>query len=167
MALDTEVQERRGAKYAAGFRLSDFFPYRVRIFYRAVTRSIRNIYEEGYGLTVSEWRTMANLNDVETLSASEIVTRSSMDKVNVSRAITSLQKKDMLKRHVDPTDRRRVLLRLTPEGRRVVSEIIPRVKSIESRLLDGLTDAEINELHRIMDKIRDNADRLEQSTDGD
>jgi len=74
------------------FELENFFPYLVRVYYRAVSQSVSTIYEREYKLTVSEWRAMAVLGNEQPLSAGEIVKRSSIDKVKVSRAIAGLTK---------------------------------------------------------------------------
>ncbi len=143
-----------------GFDLHSFFPYQVRVFYRAVSQSVSNIYGSRYGLTVPEWRAMAVLGPYGTLSASEIVQRSSMDKVNVSRAIKGLQKANFLKRDIDGEDKRRAVLRLTKEGREAYSILVPLVKNLEANLLDGLTDLEKEMLTALMDKIRLKAEAL-------
>ena len=46
-----------GSTETADFDLHSFFPYLVRIYYRAVSSSITDIYASRYGLSVSEWRT--------------------------------------------------------------------------------------------------------------
>ena len=43
------------------FTLEAFFPYQVRMFYLQVSQAVRAIYASRYGLSVSEWRTMAVL----------------------------------------------------------------------------------------------------------
>jgi len=143
------------------FALADFFPYLVRLFYRDVSLSVRAAYEPAHGLSAAEWRTMAVLNEYEPLSAKEIVARSSMDKVNVSRAVAGLQRAGLLDRHVDPTDRRRVLLRLTPQGRRVLRALIPSVLAVERQLLAGLDETEQATLKTLMARVRDNARALQ------
>jgi len=147
------------------FRLGTFFPYLVRMFYRDVSLSVRAVYAPAHGLTAAEWRTMAVLNEYEPLSAKQIVARSSMDKVNVSRAVAGLEKAGRLARHVDPTDRRRVLLRLTPRGRAVLRDVVPRVLEVERRLLEGFTDAERETLAGLMQRVRDNAAALRTPDD--
>lgn len=142
------------------FDLQTFFPYHVRVFYRAVSETVKEIYSSRYGLTVDEWRTMANLQNLEPLSAKEIVKRSSIGKVNVSRAIASLQDRGLLERHVDPTDRRRALLRLTPKGRKVMRELLPLLLDAERRLLDGLSDDERRVMVDMMARIRAKADEM-------
>lgn len=142
------------------FRLERFFPYLVRRYYRATSGTVSRIYKSRFGLSVHEWRTMAVLNDYEPLSAKEIVARSSMDKVNVSRAIASLKRDGRLERHVDPTDRRRALLRLTGQGKRVMRELVPLVLAAEQRLLHGLSEAEVAQLESLMRRVEQNAERV-------
>lgn len=144
------------------FRLATFFPYRVRTFYRDVSLSVQAVYAPAHGLTPAEWRTMAVLAEHEPMSATQIVARSSMDKVNVSRAVAGLEKAGLLARHVDPADRRRALLRLTPRGRAVLADLVPRVLAVERQLLDGLTDTECDTLVRLMQRVRDNAAALRE-----
>ncbi len=143
------------------FQLASYFPYLVRIFYRDVSQTVKDVYTNLYGLSVSEWRTMSVLHDFEPLSAKEIVSRSSMDKVNVSRSISSLQKSKFLERHVDPTDRRRVLLRLTPAGKQVMRELIPKILEVERELLKGLNHNERETLVQLMRKVSLNAHAIQ------
>ena len=145
-------------RYPIDFDLQTFFPYLVRIYYRAVSQSVTNIYSTLYGLSVSEWRTMAVLGPHQPLSASEIVERSSMDKVNVSRAIAGLRKKGLLGRGVNTDDRRRIVLWLTERGLEVFRTLVPLVRELEVKLLDGLSEDERTTLIRLMEKVRKNAE---------
>ncbi|MBL4613492.1 MAG: winged helix-turn-helix transcriptional regulator [Magnetovibrio sp.] len=146
------------------FQLATYFPYMVRIFYRDVSQTVKDVYTTIFGLSVSEWRTMSVLNDFEPLSAKEIVSRSSMDKVNVSRSISSLQRRKYLERHIDPADRRRVLLRLTRQGKQVMIELIPLVQEIERDLLKGLSAVERETLVKLMRKVSLNAHAIQPPT---
>lgn len=142
------------------FDLDGFFPYRVRVFYQAVSSSVSDVYAPLYGLSVSEWRTMAVLGPNQALSAGEIVARSSMDKVNVSRAIKKLRASGLLKRDIDGDDRRRAVLRLTDEGVAVFRTLVPLVQQREAALLEGLTAEERESLLRLMERVSRNAAAL-------
>jgi len=145
------------------FQLEKFFPYLVRIYYRAVSQSVSSIYERDYGLTVSEWRAMAVLGNArEPLSAGEIVTRSSIDKVKVSRAIAGLTKAGYLERRVDEDDRRKVALQLTRSGYYVFEELVDKVQKLENKLLDGFSTQEKEQLLMLMARVRHNAQGLDQ-----
>jgi DNA-binding MarR family transcriptional regulator len=142
------------------FQLETFFPYLVRIYYRAVSESVMEIYERDYGLSVSEWRAMAVLGNEQPLSASEIVQRSSIDKVRVSRAISGLTKAGYLERRVDEDDRRKVALQLTRAGQNVFEELVGKVQNLECQLLDGFSEDEKETLKSLMARVRKNAGNL-------
>ena len=144
----------------AAFRLDGFFPYLVRLYYQAVSGAVADIYGPRFGLTVSEWRTMVVLGPRQALSAGEIVARSSMDKVAVSRAIGRLRDAGLLKRDIDGEDRRRAVLRLTEDGCRVFDALVPLVLQRERDLLEGFTASERETLLAFMARIRRNASAL-------
>ncbi len=142
------------------FELGNFFPYLVRIFYRSVSDAVAQSYQAPFDLRVSEWRTMAVLGPYEALSASEIVTRSSMDKVTVSRAIKGLQGRGLLKRDIDGDDKRRAVLRLTHEGQVIFSQIVPQVNASAEKCLAGLSGEERRILVSLMERVRMNGEAI-------
>ncbi len=144
--------------------LQNFFPYQVRVFYRAVSDSLAQIYSSRFGLTVSEWRVMAVLGP-DMFSASELVARSSLGKVNVSRAIKGLQKLGYVRRDIDGSDKRRAAVRLTAEGCRVLAILVPLVKAREAELFDGMTLEEKEMILGAMAKIQQNAARFRAQPD--
>lgn len=148
------------------FDLHKFFPYLVRIFYRSVSDSVLRIYGSKFNLTVSEWRVMVVIKPNRVLSAGEIVERSSMTNVDVSRAISRLQKSGFLKRDINGDDKRRAALRLTDRGVEIFNALIPMVTKLESDLLQGLSDEEVQIFLSTMVKVRANAERLMQTNDG-
>ncbi len=140
------------------FDLREFFPYLVRVYYRAVSDAVSNVYANQYGLSVSEWRTMAVLGSIKALSASEIVEQSSMDKVTVSRAIKGLQTLGYLRRDVDTADKRRAVLKLTQAGINAFGELVPMVKQVEKDCLQGLSPEEQKTLISLMNRVQQNAE---------
>lgn len=142
------------------FDLHKFFPYMVRVFYRSVSDSISHIYTSKFNLSVSEWRVIVTLGTNNVFSASEIVERSSVTKVNVSRATKSLHKRGLLKRDINGIDKRRAALRLTAEGKEIYTTLVPLVTALEEELLDGLTQREFETLISLMSKIQKNAENV-------
>lgn len=148
---------------AEQFELAAFFPYKVRLLDRSVSASLTPVYESLFGLSVSEWRTMAVLGSHGTLSAKEIVALSGMDKVNVSRAIQGLREAGLLRRDIDGEDRRRALLRLTERGTDAFRTLVPLVLKREAELLAGLSVQERTTLLTLMERVRRNAEGLSRS----
>ncbi len=138
------------------FDLTDFFPYQVRIYYRAITDAISRIYKSMFDLSVSEWRVMAVLSSKNVLSASQIVARSSMTKVNVSRAIKSLKAQGLLKRDINGDDKRFAALRLTEQGVEVFNTLLPHILLLEEQMFKGFTPAERADLIAMMARVRRN-----------
>ena len=86
-----------------------------------------------------------------------------MDKVAVSRAVTKLIKKGRIDREFADADRRRSILNLSEEGRRVHDEVAPLALQFERDLLAGLDDNERENLNGIMDRLMARARSLDDS----
>ncbi len=161
---ETGISARRRDNPETDFRLETFFPYRVRVFYSDVTSALSAIYQRDYGMMPAEWRTMAILGPApEGLQATEIVARSSMDKVVVSRAVKRMEERGFLTRETNEADGRSYLLRLSETGRAVYEDLGPKLKAVEAKMLQGLTEEEIAGFLEVARKIREN---LKDETDG-
>jgi DNA-binding MarR family transcriptional regulator len=94
------------------------------------------------------------------LSASEVVERTAMDKVAVSRAVDRLVRSGRLLRETDGDDRRRSLLRLSPAGRAVYAEVVPAALALERRLLESLSATDREQLDELLGRLNEAADKL-------
>ncbi|HLT90931.1 MAG TPA: MarR family transcriptional regulator [Woeseiaceae bacterium] len=133
--------------------LEDFLPYRLSILSNIVSSIIASTYEKRFGLTIPEWRVIAVLGRFPGLSAGEVAERTLMDKVAVSRAVSKLLKSGRIDRQFADADRRRSILNLTEEGRRVHDEIAPLALQFEEDLLHGLGDEEIHMLNVLTERL--------------
>lgn len=96
---------------------------------------------------------MAVLAIEPNLSAAEVAERTAMDKVAVSRAVTSLVAMQRLERQIAPKDRRKSMLRLSTEGSRIYAEIVPIALRYEKALMDVLDSADREALERIINTL--------------
>jgi DNA-binding MarR family transcriptional regulator len=133
--------------------LEDFLPYRLSILSNTVSTRIAQAYEKRFGLSIPEWRVIAILGRFPGLSAVEVAERTLMDKVAVSRAVTKLVKSGRIDREFADADRRRSILNLSEEGRRVHNEVAPLALRFERDLLEGLSPDETETLKTIMDRL--------------
>jgi DNA-binding MarR family transcriptional regulator len=129
-------------------QLDRFLPYRLSVLSNTVSSAIAGAYERRFGLSIPEWRVIAVLAARAGLSAAEVAQRTAMDKVAVSRAVTSLLKARRVQRRVSRSDRRRSLLRLSAAGERVYREVVPFALAYERELLRPLEPAERAALDR-------------------
>jgi DNA-binding MarR family transcriptional regulator len=133
--------------------LEDFLPYRLAILSHSVSNSIATVYDKRFGLSIPEWRVIAIVGRFPGLSAVEVAERTVMDKVAVSRAVTKLIKRGRIDRQFADADRRRSILNLSEQGRKVHDEIAPLALQMEEDLLEGLSEEEIQVLDKVIDKL--------------
>lgn len=144
-------------------RLENFLPYRLAILSHTVSTTIAHVYDKRFSLSIPEWRVIAILGRFPGLSAVEVAERTLMDKVAVSRAVTKLIKNGRIDREFADADRRRSILNLSEEGRRVHDEVAPLALQFERELLAGLDDDEREKLNSIMDRLMARARALDDT----
>ncbi|HZD53335.1 MAG TPA: MarR family transcriptional regulator [Woeseiaceae bacterium] len=133
--------------------LEDFLPYRLSILSNTVSRTIARTYDKRFGLSIPEWRVIAVLGRFPGLSAVEVAERTMMDKVAVSRAVSKLLRRGRIDRQFADADKRRSILNLTDEGRKVHDEIAPLALKFEEDLLHGLNEEEIHTLNVLTERL--------------
>ena len=134
-------------------RLEEFLPYRLSVLSNRISQDIARLYQDRYGLSITEWRAMAVLGRFPGLSANEVAERTAMDKVAVSRAVSGLVERGLVQREFHSEDRRRSVLGLSEAGQAVYDEVAPLALQMEAALLEGLNEHERDTLHRLLDKL--------------
>ncbi|MEQ9639347.1 MAG: MarR family winged helix-turn-helix transcriptional regulator [Alphaproteobacteria bacterium] len=112
-------------------------------------------FSKQYSLTLNEWRVMMALASYPGLAAHELAQLIGIDKMSISRAVRRMTSMGRISRDPDPGDRRRTLLRLTPDGREVFLAIAPAAKTRERTLFSALSDTEERQLRRLLRKLED------------
>ena len=133
--------------------LEDFLPYRLAILSHAVSTSIARAYDQRFDLSIPEWRVIAIVGRFPGLSAVEVAKRTMMDKVAVSRAVTKLIKSGRIDREFADADKRRSILNLSEEGRKVHDDIAPLALKIEEDLLHGFNEDEVQALNAAIERL--------------
>lgn len=133
--------------------LKEFLPYRLSIVTNKVSYNLGCMYSEKFGMSTSEWRVMAVLGQEKDLSAEEVCTKTEMDKVTVSRAVTKLLDKKYLVRKFSDEDRRRSMLRLSRSGYAVYVRIVPLARAYEEQLISGFSRHEQRQFDELLEKL--------------
>ncbi|MBD9527137.1 MarR family winged helix-turn-helix transcriptional regulator [Paracoccus sp. PAR01] len=116
------------------FQLDEFLPYRLAVAAARVSRAFERRYRAEAGISVPEWRVLAHLSQQDEVSVREIEARADMEKSKVSRAAARLESQGLIRKQVNPGDRRLVMLSLTPEGRAVMARLAPLAREFQSEL---------------------------------
>ncbi len=128
-------------------------PYRLAVAAHAISRALSEVYSREFGISVAEWRVLANLGRFGPLKAGELAERSSLDKPKVTRALQRLEARGLLQRTVLSADRRQVRLALTRRGRLQFRQIAALALDWETNLLAALPPAERAIFDRVLTKI--------------
>ena len=147
------MKPRSSGAGAADFALEAFLPYRLSVVTNRASRLFARRYSEAFGLSIPEWRVLAVVGRFGGLSATEVVERTAMDKVKVSRAVRGLLDRALLARQEDPADRRVQRLAMTPAGRRLHAAIVPEARALEADLLAPLSTTDRAALHALLGRL--------------
>ena len=150
-----------GAKGQEGeLRLDAYLPYRLSVASNAVSGLIARAYQDRFGLSVPQWRLICVLAEDGGLTQNQLVARTVMDKVTVSRAAQGLLNHHLVTRSDHHADGRSHVLSLSPEGASLYAEISPLALAYEAALISGLSPDDVATLKRLLARLQQVAGQL-------
>ena len=78
--------------------------------------------------------------------------------------IDSLEKPGLVERRPHPEDRRKVLVSITDAGRAVLDRYLPEAVAIQTAMLGGLNDDELQTLSELLTRALASTDRIDPHT---
>jgi DNA-binding MarR family transcriptional regulator len=145
--------------------LEGFLPYQLNVLAEGVSRSLSQLYEQRFGISVPEWRVIATLGQYRRMTAKDIGQHSRMHKTKVSRAVAALIRQGRVCRSPNEDDKREAFLTLTDAGRAVYEELAPQAQAFAGELTEVLSDADRAALERIVARLRERSERLARELD--
>jgi DNA-binding MarR family transcriptional regulator len=91
------------------------------------------------------------------LSAGEVAARVLVTTASMTAVLDTLERRALLRRIPDPTDRRRVLIGLTGEGRALVDAFLPEMAALQSAVCEPLDAADRELLLDLLGVLHDRA----------
>ena len=140
--------------------LEKFFPYRLAVLSEQVSLATAQVYRERFSLTRDDWRVLAALADQGEVRTADVKERTTLDKMQVSRALARLEEAGLVARAPDPQDGRAWRVRLKPAGQALFRKIVPMVQAREEYLLSDLTPEEQTVLSSALEKVEARARQL-------
>jgi DNA-binding MarR family transcriptional regulator len=114
------------------------------------------IFQERIGdaqLTPLQFAALVKLRDLVEVSQNQLGRLTAMDAATMQGVIKRLAARGLIERRPDPDDRRRLLLRLSGEGRSVLDNCLPNGHAISDETLEPLTGAEQRAFLELLRKI--------------
>jgi DNA-binding MarR family transcriptional regulator len=161
-------REESAPKRAARLDLFKFVPFRLNRLAAEVSSALSAEYAARYGLDIPEWRVLATLGfRHDACSAQYIAHCTRTHKSTISRAVTSLMKREIIERVENADDRREFRLQLTRKGEALYEELIPHLLRREQEILSCLSAQERKDFARLLGKIEDSLDLVQTSEEAD
>jgi DNA-binding MarR family transcriptional regulator len=140
---------------APAFKLEDhLFFYFTQILARR-TRAI-NACLRPYGLDYSRWRVLAVLQEHSGATMGELADLTSVDRTTLTRTLGRMEEARLVARQERESDRRSLVISLTPRGRRMFARILPLTLVETDRALTAFSSEEIEALRDRLKRIADN-----------
>ncbi|MEM8869912.1 MAG: MarR family winged helix-turn-helix transcriptional regulator [Pseudomonadota bacterium] len=135
------------------FDLRGFMPYLLNQAADATSREFEPSYKVRYGMLRTEWRVLFHLGHYGRMTAKEICDRARIHKTKVSRAVSALEHKRLLRRKEQPEDRRHETLSLTTSGQSVFATLVEDAQRFDAALMTEFTEQEANQMRAFLIRI--------------
>jgi DNA-binding MarR family transcriptional regulator len=112
---------------------------------------------EAFQMNINELRVLTTLARMGEAASHELCEVAGIHPMNVSRAVGVLRAQGRVEERRDEDNRRRKLLRLTPEGKRIIGEMKPDGRTAAERLFEGLDEKALLQLSATIDRMTENA----------
>ena len=163
-----DSRDETAAKRSVRLDLFKFVPFQLNRLAAEVSSALSVEYAARYGLDIPEWRVLATLGfRHHACSAQYIAECTRTHKSTISRAVTSLMKRQIIERVENEDDRREFRLRLTRKGATLYEELIPRLLRKEQEILSCLSAQERRDFARMLGKIEQSLDLVQTSEEAD
>jgi DNA-binding MarR family transcriptional regulator len=128
---------RRSSKGGqAAYVLDDQIGFILRLAYQKHAGLFSTYFEDD--VTPTQWAAIAKLSEVGSCSQNLLGRLTAMDAATIKGVVDRLAKRGYIESRPSPTDRRRVLITLTPAGRKTYEGGVERALSVSAATFAGL-----------------------------
>ena len=106
-----------------------------------------------YDLKLSQLKSIAAFKDDRAFSMNELAKNGMIKLPNMTIIVDSLIKDGIAERERDESDRRRVLVRLTPKGKKIRTQFLANRRKTAVSIFSGLSEEKRNELLESLEKV--------------
>ncbi|MDO9534626.1 MAG: MarR family transcriptional regulator [Bacillota bacterium] len=108
---------------------------------------------KSFDITTEQWMIMNRLFEEGGISQKELSERTLKDQGALTRTLDRIEKKGLVKRRVNPYDRRSFLIYLTDEGQDVRDQIVPIAEKCIEDAVKGFTEEEVDTLTTLLRRV--------------
>jgi len=105
------------------------------------------------GLRSYHYRLLAALEESGPVTQADLGRSTSVDRSDVVNVLAELERRGLVQRTVDPTNRRRNIVRITSAGRKQLRALDKVIDAVQQRVLEPLTETERRQLIKLLRKL--------------
>jgi DNA-binding MarR family transcriptional regulator len=125
-----------------------------------VTRTVHRLYNiqtqkilDPRDISIAHWFYLRVLAERGELNQLELSKRVGIASTTAVPALDNMERRGLLKRYRDPKDRRKYYVRLTPEGRQVVDDLLPPILQMVSETICNVSTDEIRVFWKVLHEV--------------
>ena len=138
----------------------DSIGYLARLIFRSFSR-LREQHTREYGISSGQWTFLRQLWREDGISQRELSRRIAMRDATTAVSLRTLERAGLVRRDVNRSDRREILVHLTPRGRSLEKQLLPVTAEIQVLATRSLSDAEVDRLRLLRLRVIDNLARAD------
>ena len=132
-------------------------PIGLRLF--TASKAVRRAFDEALasaGGSIPVWLVLTNLKSGDWRSQHDLARAVGIEGPTLTRHLDALERQGLVRRSQDPSDRRAVVVELTPEGHAAHSRLRDVVVAFDRRLRNGLSQEEVDALRDLLGRLEAN-----------
>ena len=134
--------------------IRDLLSYRLHVVANLLSRGAELRYRREFGVSLWEWRTLALLGAAaQPTSLNDLAHAAGIHKSQMSRVVSGLTRRRLVRRAADPVDGRGVHIALSASGRRVYEGLIEAAAQRDAAFRDCLSAREKQVLEQVLAKL--------------
>src|ERR1700721_1195016 len=150
--------ERRGAGTPeADLPFGESIGYQIRTTHRAMQRFLQSKIEP-HGITLGMWYFLRALWHEDGLTQRELSNRAGTMEPTTLSAILIMEKKALVRRVRNKTDRRKWHIHLTPKGRGLKGKLLPLARDVVDTAVQNLSRREVAQLLKGLAEVQNSGD---------
>ncbi|MDF9800170.1 DNA-binding MarR family transcriptional regulator [Catalinimonas alkaloidigena] len=139
------------------FTLDDSIGYNINIAANFLKKHLNQAFKSaGYDITSEQWSILNRLWEKDGINQLEIAGITLKDNASVTRTLELMDKKGLIRRQVDPDDRRNRRIYLTDAGKKLKKPLIQCAEAVLKRATANISAREIGLLNELSRQIIQN-----------
>lgn len=122
--------------------------------------SCYNPYIREKRLTVSQLFVLLALYERDGMTPQELSSKLALNSSTLTGILDRLEQKGLVKREMNATDRRSIVIKLTDSAKKIKDELWHIYETVNGYLMSCLSQEELNRLHEIMGKLEKRAHEM-------